>query len=172
MAGRKKQVEPNKATETRDRPGRPEVWSQELADTVCAGLSLGQSLKTVLKEDGMPDHATVFRWFRTHPEFLEQYDRAKQESADAMQEDLLDIADDGTNDWMEDQYMKGKSPGWKVNGEAVQRSKLRVDTRKWLMAKMKPKKYGDSLDLTTKGKELPAPIFGGHSVVPNDNRDQ
>lgn len=111
----------------------------------------------------MPSAATVFNWMRTYPKFLEQYARAKQESADAMAEEIMDISDDGTNDWMEDQYMKGKSPGWKVNGEAVQRSKLRVDTRKWLMSKMKPKKYADKLDVTTNGKDLPSPIYGGKS---------
>jgi hypothetical protein len=135
-----------------------------MADRICGGLALGLSLKKVLAtSDDMPDHATVFRWLRVHADFLEQYDRAKEEGADAMSDDLLDIADDGTNDWMEDQYMKGRSPGWKVNGEAVQRSKLRIDARMWLMSKHKPKKYGAKVDMTTNGKDLPTPILGGIS---------
>lgn len=104
---------------------------------------------------------TIFSWLRTHDEFLKQYTRAKEESADAMAEDVLDIADDGTNDYMT--ITKGGQEYEVVNSEALQRSRLRVDTRKWLMAKMKPKKYGDKIDMTTNGKDLPTPLFGGMS---------
>lgn len=86
-----------------------------------------------------------------------------------MAEEILDIADDATNDWMADNYDEGKTPGYELNGENIQRSKLRVDTRKWLMAKMKPKRYGDKLDVTTDGKALPAPIYGGKSKDTDPN---
>lgn len=115
----------------------------------------------------MPSVTTIFNWFRTRPEFLEQYTRAKEESSDAMADEVLDIADDGTNDWMEIN-MKGQGSYWKVDQEAVQRSKLRVDTRKWLMSKMKPKKYGDKLDLTSGGEKLPTPLLA--NVIPTDNK--
>lgn len=95
----------------------------------------------------MPCVATVFNWFRKYPEFLEQYARAKQESADAFIEEMQDIADDGTNDWMERHNADGKSVGWQLNGEHVQRSRLRIDTRKWIASKLKPKKYGDKIEL-------------------------
>lgn len=52
----------------------------------------------------MPSKTTVFSWLRIHPEFLDQYTRAKKESADAMAEDIMDISDDGHNDWMERHY--------------------------------------------------------------------
>ncbi len=94
----------------------------------------------------MPVRATVFSWMRKHEEFLNQYERAKQESTDAMAEDLMDIVDDGTNDYMT--VTKGNKEYETVNGEAIQRSRLRADTRKWLMAKMKPKKYGDKTILS------------------------
>lgn len=93
----------------------------------------------------MPDKATVFRWLRTIPEFRDQYARAKEESADALTDEILEIADDATNDWME-RHQKG-SVGWEVNGEHIQRSRVRIDTRKWLASKLKPKKYGDKLAL-------------------------
>jgi len=94
----------------------------------------------------MPSKTTVFSWMRIYPEFLDQYTRAKEESADAMAEDVLDISDDGHNDWMEKHY--GDDVVWVENKEALARSKLRVETRKWLMAKMKPKKYSDALKLS------------------------
>lgn len=137
--------------------GRPTKYTQELADAICAELAQGKSLRTVCgtgdgldtpKQKVMPSVATVFNWFRVHPDFLEQYTRAKEESADAMADEVIDIADDGHNDWMVRRY--GSQEAWVENGEAINRSKLRVETRKWLMAKMKPKKYGDKLDLDAK----------------------
>jgi hypothetical protein len=138
---------------TNNKAGRPSTYTQELADRVCAGLAAGQSLRTVCSGEGMPSVATIFNWFKTKEGFLEQYARAKQESADAMAEEILDIADDGTNDWMT-VTMPGGYEKEVVNNEVVNRSKLRVDTRKWLMAKMKPKVYGDKVDVTSDGKQI------------------
>ena len=146
--------------EVEKRMGRPSEFNRDITDILCQYLATGMSLVRACNQPDMPDPKTVYRWMREHEDFRQEYTHAKQEAADAMAEDILDIADDGTNDWMEDQYMRGNSPGWKVNGEAVQRSKLRVDARMWLMGKMKPKKYGDKLDLTTGGNELPTPILG------------
>lgn len=100
----------------------------------------------------MPCAATVFNWLRRHKEFVEQYEKAKEEQADALAEDILDIADDGTNDWMEREVGEGEgNTGWKLNGEHVQRSRLRVDARKWIASKLKPKKYGDKSDVHHSG---------------------
>lgn len=137
--------------------GRPSDYTPELAAKICAELAAGVSLRTVCLADEMPCTATVFVWFRKHPEFLEQYERAKAECADALVEEMLDIADDGTNDWMEKHSKEGENIGWQVNGEHVQRSRLRVDTRKWAASKLKPKKYGDRLDLNP-DPALPANI--------------
>lgn len=93
----------------------------------------------------MPCAATVFKWLRVHPEFVEQYARAKEEQADALAEELLDIADDGSNDWMERRNSDDGATGWQLNGEHIQRSRLRVDTRKWIASKLKPKKYGERI---------------------------
>lgn len=143
------------------KKGRPEVYTTELADKVCEKIVLGYSMRTVCAFDDMPGIATVFRWLRTKPEFQEMYARATQERTEAMAEDILDIADDGSNDLMTIQ--KGDMTYEVENKEVTNRSRLRVDTRKWLMAKMKPKKYGDKLDLTSDGKALPQPIYGGVS---------
>lgn len=134
--------------------GRPSDYTQEKADLICSLIAEGRSLSSVCREEGMPGSSSVFRWLRENQEFRKNYDTSMRERTLAHGEQLIDISDDGTNDWMEDQYMKGKSPGWKVNGEAVQRSKLRVDTRKWLMSKMEPKKYGDKMDVTSGGEPI------------------
>lgn len=133
--------------------GRPTEYTQQLADRICEELSLGFSIRTVCKPDEMPAISTFFRWMRENEEFQKQYARAKQEAADAMAEDILDIADDGTNDWMEAQRKDG-STYYKPDYETIQRSKLRVETRKFLMAKMKPKRYGEKIDVTSDGEKL------------------
>lgn len=129
----------------KNKGGRPSDYTQEKADAICELLSQGISLRSVCKEEGMPSGATVFKWMRDNEMFLKQYARAKEESADAMSEEILDISDNGSNDWMERNH--GESISWVTNGEALQRSRLRVDTRKWIMSKMKPKKYGEKLEL-------------------------
>ena len=94
----------------------------------------------------------MFKWLAKYPDFVDQYVRAKEASADAMAEEIIDIADDGTNDWMEKLNSEGECIGYLLNGEHVQRSRLRIDARKWLMSKMKPKKYGDKLETDNNDK--------------------
>lgn len=142
--------------------GRPSKYTKALSDRICSQLSEGISLRTVCLAEDMPSKQTVFSWLRTHKEFLDQYAHAKTASAEAMAEEILDIADDGTNDWMTRKF--GKEEIEVPNNEVLQRSKLRVDTRKWLMSKMQPKKYGDKLDMTTNGKDIPVPIYAGKST--------
>lgn len=133
--------------------GRPSLYSQELADEICSRLAEGQSMRTVCREEHIPHMATIFRWLREHEEFREQYARAKEEAADALVEEMLEISDDGTNDWMEKLDSDGGCVGYQLNGEHVQRSRLRVDTRKWIASKLKPKKYGERITQEHTGKD-------------------
>lgn len=75
---------------------------------------------------------------------MDQYARAKEESADSLADEILDIADNATNDWMKRNHGED-DPGWVANGENIQRSRVRIDTRKWIASKLKPKKYGDKM---------------------------
>lgn len=127
------------------KEGRPTIYTQELSDRICSDIAQGMSLRTLCRPDDMPCTATIFNWFRSHPEFLEQYTRAKEEQAEALVEEILDIADDGSNDWMEKFNSDGNSVGWVLNGEHVNRSRLRIDSRKWLASKLKPKRYADKM---------------------------
>lgn len=148
------------------RTGRPTKYTPKLTAKILTLISEGQSLRRVCRDERLPAASTVFEWLIRYDDFSEQYARAKQQGSEAMAEEIMDIADDGRNDWIEIWDKKGENIiGYKVNGEAVQRSKLRVDTRKWLMSKLAPKKYGDSLDLTSGGEKIKvAPMYGGSSV--------
>ena len=106
-------------------------------------------MREIARIDGMPSMPTVFRWLAEDKAFQEQYARAREVQADTLFEEMLEIADDGSNDWME--RNSDNNPGWQFNGEHVQRSKLRIEARKWMAGKLRPKVYGDKLDLNHAG---------------------
>lgn len=97
----------------------------------------------------MPARSTVQSWLAKHEEFSDQYARACQIRQEELFDEIFEIADDGSNDWMDRQV--GDQTVEVVNQEAIQRSKLRIDTRKWALSKMNPKKYGEKLDLNHEG---------------------
>ena len=125
--------------------GRPSDYSQEIADAICERIADGESLRAICSAEEYPNKATVFRWLNKNIEFSDQYARAREAQADSLADELLDIADDGSNDWMQRHNDKGEAIGWQINGEHIQRSRVRVDTRKWVASKLKPKKYGDKV---------------------------
>ena len=133
-------------------------------DIIIERISHGDSLKRIMDSDNrVPKRMTVYAWLNPEnkeydKEFSDNYARARQEREDAIFDDMLDIADDGSNDFMKKQISEGLEIEV-LNSEHIQRSRLRVDTRKWLMAKMKPKKYGDKLDMTTDGEKINTPIL-------------
>lgn len=129
--------------------GRPTDYSAEIAEAICALITEGVSVRQIGARPDMPDEATVYRWIAAHDEFRERYARAKEAQADRFAEEIIEIADDGTNDWMLRE--QGEETVEVVNHEHIQRSKLRVDARKWLMAKMAPKRYGESVAMTGAG---------------------
>lgn len=125
--------------------GRHSEYTDDMALIICERLSNGESLKGICEEDGMPDKATVFRWLAAREQFRDMYARAREIQADALFDDILTIADDGRNDWMEKNF--GEETRWVENGEALRRSQLRIDARKWMAGKLRPKKYGEKLEL-------------------------
>lgn len=127
--------------------GRPPVYSQDTADRLCEMIATSsKSLRTICKEEGMPSVGTVLKWLKENTNgFLAQYTRAKEEQADLLVEEMIDISDDGSNDFMT--IVKGDISYEVENKEWTSRSKLRVETRKWIASKLKPKKYGEKLDL-------------------------
>lgn len=124
-------------------PGRQSEFTQEIADRICERLADGESLLSVCRDPNMPAKITVLKWLSRNEDFAAQYAHARVLQAEVRAEEILAIADDGSNDTYEDE-----DGNVRVNNDVVQRSKLRVDSRRWLMAKMAPKKYGDRLELT------------------------
>lgn len=130
--------------------GRPSLYTVELGDQICERIASGESLRAICSEEEFPDKATVFRWLAKDQIFRDQYARSKEIQAEYFAEELMEIADDGTNDFVERADKKGNVKVV-VDQENIQRSKLRVDTRKWIASKLLAKKYGDKLDLNMAG---------------------
>jgi hypothetical protein len=120
--------------------GRPSTYSPEIAAFICSRISNGESVRKICDDPDMPASSSIFKWLIEHKEFSEQYTRAREAQMDAMVEEIIEIADDSANDSTFDE--EGNS---RQNSEWINRSRLRVDTRKWLMSKLAPKKYGDKI---------------------------
>lgn len=132
---------------TKEPGKRPLEYKQATADIICERIAEGQSVREICLDENMPAMSTVFKWLSRVDAFAEQYARARDAQADTLFDEILNIADDGSNDFMERLSEDGGAAGWKENGEAIRRSQLRVDARKWMAGKLRPKKYGDKLDV-------------------------
>lgn len=119
---------------------RPSKFTQAIADAICTRLMEGESLRAICQDQKMPGQRTVYQWLNDKSEFQQQYARAREVQADRLAEEILEIADDGSRDTYKDD--EGNIC---TDHEVVARSRLRVDSRKWLASKMAPKKYGDRL---------------------------
>src|SRR5580658_1817622 len=117
---------------------RSTEYTPQIAEFICARIANGESLRKICSDPDMPANSTVFKWLSEQKPFAEQYTRAREAQMEVMAQEIIDIADDSSEDALIDE--DGKT---RANAEFVNRSRLRVDTRKWLMSKLNPKKYGD-----------------------------
>lgn len=125
---------------------RPSKYSQQLADAICDLLVDGKSLRTICSTAKMPSRSTVIRWLAEKEAFRNQYARARELQADTLAEEILDIADKAVLGERLKKDGKGKVLE-RQTGDMVERSRLRVDVRKWYAGKLQPKKYGERVAL-------------------------
>lgn len=123
----------------KDKPkhpgGRPSNYSKEMAVRICKLIATGnKGLNSLCKEHSdLPDYSTIFDWIAGNQEFTNLYEKAKQEQAEFLADEILEIADDKTSDTIIRDGMEV------VDKENIQRSRLRVDARKWIAAKLSEK---------------------------------
>lgn len=132
--------------------GRPAKLSEELGQRICARIMNGESVRAICADDGMPSRSTFFNWLADEDNewFRRAYMLAKDAQADVLADEILDIADDASNDWM--RRNGGNEEEWQLNHDQIQRSRLQIDARKWMAAKLKPKKYSDRLAMEHSGR--------------------
>lgn len=129
--------------------GRPTEYSDDLADRILERIIEGATLRDIDADETLPAKSTVLRWVAKYEEFEKLYALAQQAKVEGYADELPEIADDGSNDWMLDN--KPENPGYRENGEAIRRSALRISTRQWLIERLKPKKYMPALKLEHAG---------------------
>ena len=118
-----------------------------------AWIAEGKTLREFCRQEGNPSWQRIYAWLGEDSAFADRIARARELGEDAIAQECFAIADDASNDWMERLGKDGQPVGWMLNGDHVQRSKLRIETRLKLLAKWNPKKYGDKLDLNHAGKD-------------------
>jgi len=138
----------------------PTKRTPEVVAEILRRLGEGEPLAAICRDEGMPSTTVWGDWRRADEALDIAHARARDDGYDKIASDALEIADNGSNDWMA--ANDPENPGFALNREHIQRSKLRVETRLKLLAKWDPKRYGDKLDMTSGGEKLPtmaAPVF-------------
>jgi hypothetical protein len=124
---------------TKKKRGRLTTCNKDIVDIVCERLAAGETLRGICRDEDMPKEATFRAWLIDDKNGIyTQYAMARDIGLDVMADQLLDIADDSSNDTY--QTEDGTE---RTNQEVIARSRLRVDTRKWYLSKLAPKRYGE-----------------------------
>lgn len=136
-------------------------------DRIISEIEKGNPLRHALHLKDMPSSQTFFKWIANDEIKSKRYARACEVRADQIFEEILEIADDPREDAIV------TDNGIVMNTEFVQRSKLRIDARKWMLAKMNPKKYGEKVENTIVGdNEKPIIINLGSGIDPKNEQSQ
>ena len=144
----------------KNKGGRPSIYSKDLTDRICIRLSLGESVRSICKDPEMPSQALIYQWLYRHPEFLEQYTRAREEQAETHADQIVDIADE-TPALLEVKDKEGNIVDIKLDSAYIAWQKQRIDSRKWNASKQRPKKYGDRV---THGGDDESPVVVEHNL--------
>lgn len=124
------------------RVGRPHGYTEEKALEICELVADGQSINKISKMPGMPTRSTILKWFRDVPEFSVMYARAKEIGFEVLADEIIDLADAAEN----------------ADKDQCRRHQLMIDTRKWLLAKLQPRKYGERVTQEIVGNKEEAPV--------------
>lgn len=116
---------------------KKEIWNSIILELIS-----GRSMRSIIKDPGMPDLSTFYDWLEKDEEKAKQYARACAIRADIKADEALDIANNTGDDIIT--LDDGKEV---INHGVVTRDRLRVDAIKWYLSKIYPKKYGDRVDI-------------------------
>lgn len=120
--------------------GRPTGNTPEAQQEILEALMEGKGLVEYCKRENTPARSSIHKWLAEDDDFSDRYARAREVQADVIFDECLDIAD---------QYDSLKD---KLTVDHINRARLRIDTRKWTAGKLRPKKYGDKVDIEHSGK--------------------
>ena len=143
---RKKAAKPAETDQAAEQPapkkiGRPTKYNEQIAAEICTRIVKGESLRSVCRDEKMPNIDTIYVWIGKHPVFAEQYARARDEQADTLADEIQALSDEAPRMTLNKHGFEVVDTGW------LQWQKQRIDSRKWVASKLKPKKYGDRVSL-------------------------
>ncbi|MBX4986716.1 terminase small subunit-like protein [Rhizobium lentis] len=153
--------------------GRPSKFSQALAERICARIADRESLRSICRDEDMPSKSTVLSWLADEDKaaFRARYALAREIMADSFVDEMVEIADNSSDDWIEKKNASGETTGWQENGEAIRRSQLRIATRQWVAERLRPKKYGAKVEpdhgVTGEVSQLMEAVNGKTRGLPN-----
>ena len=129
------------------RPNARQYDREAITEFVCSELALGKSLRSILDaDDKLPSASTFLDWIGADSFLAEQYAHARQLAYELLADEIVAIADEN---YTTDEHGVRE----RLSSEAIQRNRLRVDTRKWMLSKMLPKVYGDKIQTEHTGKD-------------------
>jgi hypothetical protein len=121
-------------------------YNERKAKIICERLMLGETLVAICDDPRLPNRRTIIRWLADprRVDFREMYYFSRRVAVESLVDEIVTIADDNSGDWQYTYDKDGEINGIKADNEAIQRSRVRIDTRKWLAAKLVPRIYGDN----------------------------
>jgi hypothetical protein len=119
--------------------GRPTDFTEEIADNICSRITNGESLSSITRDEDMPHPATVYRWLQKHSSFCEMYTRAREDQADTLADQIIAISEEKPML----RIISDSETIEKLDPTGVSHNRNRIDARKWIAAKLKPRKYGE-----------------------------
>lgn len=111
-------------------------------------IEKGESLRSALNTNGAPSSSVFYGWLNSDEEKKQRYARACEIREEKIFDEILEIADKQGEDIIETD--EGKT----INHNVIQRNRLQIDARKWMLGKMNPKKYGEKVDVTSQGEKI------------------
>lgn len=129
---------------------RPSSYDAEIAaELLMTVATTKKGLETICSDAKFPEPMTVYRWMLANPEFREGYARAKEDQLQILEDEILQLADN--TQMGEIVTLKADGTEERKQADMIEHRKLQIESRKWLMAKLKPKKYGDRVDVHSSG---------------------
>lgn len=118
-------------------------FTQEIFDEICVRIASGESLRKICKDEKMPNLTSVWKWLNNNEELSKQYARAREEQAEYYADEITEICD---------AEMPMDAFG-KIDAGAVNQARLKIDSRKWIASKLKPKRFGDYTKIQAEVKD-------------------
>jgi hypothetical protein len=133
--------------------GRPTIFTETLATKICQRIADGESIRGICSAAEMPGTTTVFRWIASGKceGFREQYEASVQIRLETLGDALIELADAPIE----------RNAAGAIDSAAVQMRRLQIETRRWILSKLLPRKYGDRMGLDHQGEGFNLTVVTG-----------